>query len=62
MRHGRNICELQKFIVNAIEERRENPREDLISQMVHVRIDDDENPQLRCFYICQRPPMGADSM
>ena len=46
MRHGRNICELQKFIVNAIEERRKNPREDLISQMVHVRIDDDENPQL----------------
>lgn len=46
MEHGRNICELQKFIVNAIDERRENPGEDLISQMVHVRIDDDESPQL----------------
>ncbi len=46
MQHARNICELQKFVVNAIEERRENPGSDLISQMVFARIEDDDDPQL----------------
>ena len=46
MQHARNICELQKFIVGAVNERRDNPGDDLLSQMVHTSIDDEENPQL----------------
>ena len=46
MEHARNICELQKFVMNAVNDRRQNPGADLISQMVLARIDDEANPQL----------------
>jgi len=44
--HARNVMALQRFVMEAVEERRENPTDDLISQLVHARIDDDENPTL----------------
>ncbi len=44
--HARNVMALQGFVMEAINERRENPGDDLISQLVHARIDDDENPSL----------------
>jgi len=44
--HARNVMALQRFVMEAIDERRENPGDDLISQLVHAEIEDDENPRL----------------
>jgi cytochrome P450 len=44
--HGRNIMQLQRFVRQAIEERRVKPGTDLISLLVHARIDDPSAPQL----------------
>lgn len=40
------MCELQNFIIGYIEDRERHPREDMISDIVHARLDDDENPAL----------------
>ncbi|HEX4376059.1 MAG TPA: hypothetical protein VHZ99_02795, partial [Steroidobacteraceae bacterium] len=45
-RHANNIMTLQRFVRTAIDERRTRPTEDLISQIVHARIDDPTAPQL----------------
>jgi cytochrome P450 len=45
-RHANNLMTLQRFVRRAIEERRVNPTTDLISQIVHARIDDPNAPQL----------------
>jgi len=44
--HGRNVMQLQRFVRQAIEERRLKPGTDLISLLVHARIDDPATPQL----------------
>jgi len=44
--HGRNIMDLQRFVRRAIEQRRLKPGSDLISLLVHARIDDPAAPQL----------------
>ncbi len=44
--HARNVMELQRFVRQAIEQRRLEPGTDLISQLVHARIDDPTAPQL----------------
>lgn len=44
--HARNYCEMQNFVIKLIHERRETPTEDMISDLVHARIDGDENPTL----------------
>ena len=44
--HAHNVMQLQKFVRQAIEERRLEPGTDLISQLVHARIDDPATPQL----------------
>jgi cytochrome P450 len=44
--HAHNVMQLQRFVRKAIEERRVNPGNDLISQIVHARIDDPASPQL----------------
>jgi len=44
--HANNVMQLQRFVRRAIEERRHNPGVDLISQIVHARIDDPAAPQL----------------
>ena len=44
--HARNVMALQGFVMEAIETRRKEPGDDLISHLVHARIEDDENPQL----------------
>lgn len=46
LENARAMCELQHYLIARIEERRENPREDMISDLVHARIDGDENPTL----------------
>jgi cytochrome P450 len=44
--HAHNVMQLQRFVRRAIDERRTNPSTDLISQIVHARIDDPATPQL----------------
>ena len=39
--HGRNVLQLQRFVREAIEERRLKPGTDLISLLVQARVDDD---------------------
>ena len=41
-----DLVELQKFIVEQINDRKTNPREDMISDLVHARLDDEANPIL----------------
>lgn len=43
---ARDVLQLHRFVRQAIEERRRNPGPDLISQIVHARIDDSAAPQL----------------
>jgi cytochrome P450 len=44
--HGRNLMQLQRFVRRAIEERRLKPTSDLISMLVHARVDDPATPPL----------------
>ena len=44
--HARNLMQLQRLIRVAIDERRAQPANDLISQIVHARIDDPDMPPL----------------
>jgi cytochrome P450 len=45
--HGRNVLQLQRFVRQAIDERRLKPGTDLISLLVNARLDDDPaTPQL----------------
>jgi cytochrome P450 len=46
MRHAENVMQLQRFAQEAIDERRVSPRSDLISGLVHARIEDSDAPQL----------------
>jgi cytochrome P450 len=40
------MCELQQFIIRYIKAREIAPREDMISDLVHARLDDEANPRL----------------
>jgi cytochrome P450 len=44
--HARNVLQLQRFVRQAIEKRRLEPGTDLISQLVHARLEDSDTPQL----------------
>jgi len=46
LQHARNLIQLQRLIRVAIEQRRANPANDLISHIVHARIDDPNLPPL----------------
>jgi len=40
------MCELQNYIIPHIRAREAQPREDLMSDLVHARLEDDRNPTL----------------
>lgn len=44
--NARDMCELQNYIIPHLREREHSPREDMISDLVHARLDDAENPTL----------------
>jgi cytochrome P450 len=46
LENAREMCELQNFIIRYIEDREKHPREDMISDIVHARLDDGANPTL----------------
>lgn len=43
---ARDVIKLQSLVMDAINYRRENPGDDLMSQVVHANFDDPDNPQL----------------
>ena len=44
--NAREMCDLQNYIIKHIRERETEPREDMMSDLVHARLNDDENPTL----------------
>ena len=44
--HAHNYCEMQNFVIGLIRERQQAPTEDMISDLVHAKLDDDEKPTL----------------
>ena len=44
--NAREICDLQNYIIPHIRARAAQPQEDMISDLVHARLDDDQNPTL----------------
>jgi cytochrome P450 len=44
--NARTICDLQNTIIAEIRERQENPREDMITDLVNAQLNDEENPRL----------------
>ena len=46
LENAAQICELQNFLIGHIRDREANPREDMISDLVHATTDDPDNPKL----------------
>lgn len=44
--NAKEICELQKFLIGHIKDRQENPKEDMISDLVHAKIEGSAEPTL----------------
>jgi cytochrome P450 len=43
---ARDMCDMQLFLIEQIRKRQQTPTEDLLSDLVHVEIEGDENPRL----------------
>lgn len=58
-----DICELQQYIIAMIEERRQSPTSDLVSDLVHARNPGDEKPALDFAELvaCTRALIGGGS-
>ncbi|MCB1687260.1 MAG: cytochrome P450 [Halioglobus sp.] len=46
LKNAEDLCELQNYLIARIREREAEPKEDMISDLVHARTDDEENPTL----------------
>ena len=46
LQNAREMCELQNYIIRYIEMREKEPREDMISDIVHAELADADNPKL----------------
>jgi cytochrome P450 len=44
--NAREMCDLQNYIIPQIRAREAQPREDMMSDLVHARLDDEQNPKL----------------
>lgn len=44
--NAKDLCELQHFLIGQINDRQANPKEDMISDLVHARTDDSAEPTL----------------
>jgi len=44
--NAREICDLQNYLIANIRAREQEPRDDMLSDLVHARTEDDENPTL----------------
>lgn len=46
LENAREICDMQNYIIPIMHAREESPQEDMISDLVHAQLDDDQNPTL----------------
>ncbi len=46
LKNAKDMCEMQNYIIPHLHARKTEPREDMLSDLVHARIDDKENPTL----------------
>jgi cytochrome P450 len=46
LENAREMCEMQNYIIPHIRARETNPKEDMISDLVHARLADEDNPTL----------------
>jgi cytochrome P450 len=46
VKFANDICEMQNFLIAQIHDREQTPREDMISDLVHARTEDEANPKL----------------
>jgi cytochrome P450 len=46
LENAREMCDMQKYIIAHLHDREIAPREDMISDLVHARLDDEDNPVL----------------
>jgi cytochrome P450 len=46
LKNARIMCEMQNYIIPVIHAREAEPREDMISDLVHAQLDDEQNPTL----------------
>lgn len=46
LENARSMCEMQNYIISVIRSREADPKEDMVSDLVHARLDDEENPTL----------------
>jgi cytochrome P450 len=46
LKNAREVCEMQNYIIPRMHERERSPKEDMISDLVHARVDDEQNPTL----------------
>ncbi len=44
--NAREICDLQNYLIARIREREAEPRDDMLSDLIHARTEDEENPTL----------------
>jgi len=46
LENAREICDMQNYIIPIMREREAEPREDMISDLVHAQLNDEQNPTL----------------
>ena len=46
LENAKSMCEMQNYIIPVIHAREAEPREDMISDLVHAELDDEQNPRL----------------
>lgn len=46
LEHAKEMSELQRYLIDRIRERQQNPTEDLLSDLIYAEIDDPERPRL----------------
>lgn len=44
--NARTMCEMQNYIISVMRAREAQPREDMVSDLVHARLEDEQNPTL----------------
>ena len=62
-RNAADICELQRYVIAMIDQRRQSPSNDLVSDLVHARNEGEDNPVLNFeeLVACTRALLGGGS-
>lgn len=46
LRNAKSLCEMQNYIIPVLRAREAEPREDMVSDLVHAQLEDEQNPTL----------------